>query len=104
MEESDWKLFQKLRELALERLSRNILDEIRAVCAIDTKSCHHRYLDVFKLTREREKEMAAAFDDPRRSTGIRQLAFMVAGGWVTDEELLKFSEETRRIVEIMIRP
>jgi hypothetical protein len=48
--------------------------------------------------------MAAAFDDPRRSTGIRQLAFMVAGGWVTDEELLKFSEETRRIVEIMIRP
>jgi hypothetical protein len=72
MTESDWKLFRNLRELALERFSRNILDEIAAASAVDAKSHHQRYLDVFRLVDERNEQMAAAFDNPRRSAGIHQ--------------------------------
>jgi ABC-type transport system involved in cytochrome c biogenesis ATPase subunit len=99
MKESDWKLFRKLRELALERFSRNILDEIGAASLLDAKSYHQRYLDVFKLVDERNEQMAAAFNNPRRSTAIGQLALMVASGWITDEEFRQFSEETRSTVE-----
>ena len=99
MKESDWKLFRKLREIALERFSHSILDEIAAASAQDAKSYHQRYLDVFKLVRERDRQMAAAFDEPRRSTGISQLALMVASGWLTNEDLTQFPEETRSAVE-----
>ena len=52
MTESDWKLFRNLRELALERFSRNILDEIAAASVLDAKSYHQRYLDVLHLIQE----------------------------------------------------
>ncbi len=96
MNGSDWKLFRNLRELALERFSRNILDEIGAASVRDAKSYHQRYLDIFRLVDERNEQMAAAFDNPRRSAGIHQLALMVASGWLTDAEVLQFSEETRK--------
>jgi hypothetical protein len=99
MKESDWKLFRKLRELALERFCRNILEEIAAASAVDTKGYHGRYLDVYKLIHERDKQIAAAFNDPRRSNADLQLALMAARGWLTDEELLQFSEEIRGAVE-----
>ena len=49
-------------------------------------SPHDRYLRLFRMLKERDASIAAAFDDLRRSTAIQRLAAMIALGVVTDEE------------------
>jgi len=44
---------------------------------------------------KRDKEVASAFDDFRRSTAIFQIAIIRKLGVITDEELGRFSESTR---------
>jgi hypothetical protein len=44
---------------------------------------------------ERDRSLAFAFDDLRRSRAIERLAAMIALGVVTPEELSQFSEATR---------
>jgi hypothetical protein len=102
MPESDWKLFRELRELALERFCQCVLAEIGSVAADSGQSHHDRYLAVFKLIRERDKELAAAFDEPRRSTALQQLAFIRSRELLTDEEFARFWPETRETVAVML--
>ncbi len=99
LKESDWKLFRQLQRLALDRFSQGILDEIAVTSTVDSKSHHQRYLDIFNLIQQRNEEMAEAFDNPRRSTAIIQLASIVSHGWLTEEEFLRFGEETRDAAE-----
>jgi hypothetical protein len=51
------------------------------------------------LVEERDKQMANAFDDFRRSTAVMQLGIMRRMKLLTDEELALFSEQTRIRVE-----
>jgi hypothetical protein len=99
LKEPDWRLFRQLQRLALERFSQGILDQIAVASTVDSKSYHQRYLDIFNLIQQRNEEMAEAFDNPRRSTAIIQLAVIVSHGWLTQEEFLRFGEETRNAVE-----
>jgi hypothetical protein len=56
---------------------------------------HDRYLRLFRLIKERDGRIAAAFNDMRRSTAIQRLAAMILLGVTTDEELAQFSRATR---------
>jgi hypothetical protein len=51
------------------------------------------------LLKERDRELAWAFDDPRRSHLIEQLAAMHASGLVEARELAVFTAGTRSAVE-----
>ena len=62
-------------------------------------SAHDRYLKVYKLIKGRDKQMANAFNDFRRSTAVMQLGIMRRMKLLTDEELGLFSEQTRTRVE-----
>ncbi len=97
--EADWKVFRKLREAALERFCARILDEVDSVRRDDSRSHHERYGAIFSLLRERDRELAQAFDDPRRSQMIWQLATMAALDLLSPDELARFSPETRSVVE-----
>jgi hypothetical protein len=99
--ESDWKSFRKLHELALERFCKRVLDEVEQLCLDDSRSHHQRYLDVHRLLRRRDRELAAAFDDLRRSAMITQLAAIHAQGLVEPEEFARFSPRTRASVEAL---
>lgn len=72
--ESDWKVFRELRELALQRFCKRVLEELERLRMNASRSHHERYLDVFELLRDRDEELAHAFNDPRRSRMIVQLA------------------------------
>ncbi len=100
IKEPDWKIFRKLHEVALERYCQRVLEDVRRT--VDGRRTHHeRYLKLWKLIRKRDKTMAYAFDNPRRSQAITQLANIVAEDLITDGELDQFSEETRaRIARI----
>ena len=100
--ETDWKLFRKLRTLALERFCERTLSELSQVASRPGKGAHERYLAVFKLLQRRDKELADAFDDVRRSTAWQQLAIIRACGLLTDEEFVGFSPETRGAVQVWL--
>ena len=96
--ESDWKTLRKLQPVALDRFCRRVLDECRTVCDNDSKTSHERYLDLYKLLRTRDKELADAFDDMRRSVALLRLVTMYRRDLLTEDEVARFSPETRELV------
>jgi len=100
--ESDWKIFRTVRAAALDRYCARVLDECRTASEDRSISNHERYLRLFRLLRERDDDLADAFNDFRRSTAILQLARIHALGVVTDEELGRFSPGTRETVIALV--
>lgn len=96
--ESDWKKFKKVRGVALERLSQRILEECKAICDDDSQSAHEKYGDLYGLIQKRNREMAAAFDDFRRSTAIQCLMLMSQSGLLREGEISEFSHEVQRLI------
>lgn len=99
--ESDCKLFRELRELALERLCKRALDGLQPRIEDRSRTYYDRYVDTFHFLKDRDREVARAFDDPKRSQMIHQLAAMQELDLLTSEELSRFSARTREKVEAL---
>jgi len=97
--ESDWKIFRELRPLALERFCMRVLEKIEPMIRDGSISQHERYLKVFRFLRDRDDEIAHAFNDPRRSRMIGQLAAIHKYGLLTSDELGRFTARTRETIE-----
>lgn len=97
--ESDWRRFKEVHAKLLERYCSRILEEVTAASQRTGGSAHDRYMKVYRLIHERDKQIAKAFNDFRRSTAVMQLAIMRMMGLLTDEELSLFSPQTRTHVE-----
>ena len=102
--ESDWKVFRKLREIALERFCERVLAEVRDIASKPAASYHRRYLDIFQLVQRRDDEIARAFNAPRRSTAIVQLAAIYSHGLITPDELSRFTEATQETIKMLPQP
>jgi hypothetical protein len=100
--ERDWKLLRELKPIALERFCDRVLAELAGVAGARDKGSHDRYLTAFDLIHRRNEELANAFDGLRRSTALFQFAAMRSLGLVTDEELARFSAETREAVRLIL--
>lgn len=98
--EADWKRLRKLHTVALERFCQRILDESQGICDAQSLTAHERYGKLYDLIRTRDKEIASAFDDLRRSTATLHLRLMVAHELLTEEELSTFSPDMKRTVGI----
>ena len=96
--ESDWKLFREIRAFALDRFCERTLAEIGTTASSDPRAAHDRYVAIYELLQTRDKELARAIDDLRRSQAIPQLAVMWSLGLVTEAELRRFSAETQAAV------
>jgi hypothetical protein len=92
IKESDWKVFRRLHSIALERYCRRVLEEVR-LAAASNDSYHDCYLKVYRLIQVRNKTIARAFDEPRRSNASLLLLHIINEGLLTDEELKQFSQE-----------
>ncbi len=99
--ESDWKAFRKLREIALERFCERVLGEVGTIASNGTTSYHDRYLKIYRLIDDRDDELAYAFNDPRRSRAIVQLAAINSYGLLSEDDLLSFTAETREAVGLL---
>ena len=97
--ESDWRRFKEVHAKLLERYCSRILEEVAAASRGTEGSAHDRYVKVYGLIEERDKQLASAFDDFRRSTAVMQLGIMRRMQLLTDEDLSLFSEQTRTRVE-----
>lgn len=101
--ESDWKVFRELRPIALERFCKRTLEQVQTILGDGSRTHHERYLHVFRLLRTRDDELAHAFNDPRRSRMIVQLAAIHAYGLLETNELERFTERTRTTIESLAK-
>lgn len=102
--ESDWKAFRALREVALERFCERILGELGRIASDVKRTPRARYLAAYELIHERDDEMARAFNNPRRSAAVLQLATMISLELVTPEDIHRFTPRTQSVVEALRTP
>lgn len=96
--EKDWKLLRRLAPVALERFCARVLEEAARIGTAPGRTSHERYRELYQLMRQQDRELAAAFDDHRRSTAIFKLIRIHSLGLLTEAELGAFTEETREVV------
>ena len=101
IKESDWKIFSKFYQVALDRFCKRVIEEVRSEITEVTDGYHDRYLRVYKLIQRRDKILADAFDNPRRSNALILLAFIRQQGLLTEEELMQLSPETRNAIGVI---
>jgi hypothetical protein len=97
--ESDWRHFKEVRQKLLDRHCTRTLKQVAAVSQSTQGTAYERYIKVYKLMEERDRQIAHAFNDFRRSTAIRQLSVMRRMKLLTDEDFSVFSEQTRTFVD-----
>lgn len=102
--ESDWKVLRRLKPVALERFCERTLAECVQVATEGSDSAHERYLALYRLVHERDKELGRAFNNLRRSSAITALISMVNLELLTTDELAEFSDETREILLWALKP
>jgi hypothetical protein len=102
IKESDWRIWRELLPIAQERFFERVLAEIDRIASEIDKSSYERYLAIYKLIHRRDKELANALSDLRRSTALEQLALIQAHSLLTEEEMSRFSDETREIVALFL--
>ena len=96
--ESDWKLFRQLHPIAVNRFCDKVLTDIANALG-DTKATpHERYLKIFKIVQQRDRTMAEAFDDLRRSTALIRILKIHSLGLLTEDETVRFTQETRDLI------
>jgi hypothetical protein len=92
--EPDWKVVRRLHASALERFCQRVLADVERINGAAGKSAHARYLEVYKLIEEQDKEIEWIFNDLRRSNAVELLCAMCARRLLSEEELAALSPET----------
>lgn len=95
MTESDWKIFKKIKEKAMDRYCALCFAEFREVIDDHSKSLHERYLLNYQLVQDRDKKMARLFDGHSRSMAWLQLLAIRSEGLADEELLSKLTEDFR---------
>ncbi|HET6247320.1 MAG TPA: hypothetical protein VFE47_06415 [Tepidisphaeraceae bacterium] len=97
--ERDWKILRDLHDELIERSRELSLEKVSRLLADSKKTSRERYVDIKELMKEEDEDFAVAIDDLRRSTALLKLAAMVYRKLLSDEELSRFSPETRVAVD-----
>ena len=102
IKEADWKNFRQVRAIALERFCQRVLDESERLHVDTSHSAHERYIAIYRLFDERDKEVALLFNDLSRSTVMWQIAALKRRGLLTEDEFARFSQETQSPVVALL--
>ncbi|MGE8147282.1 hypothetical protein ACQKP7_19115 [Pseudomonas frederiksbergensis] len=103
--ESDWKKFKGLRQIALDRFCQNVLADAKTIAQHDALSAHTRYVMLYRLMRDRDKDLVQAFDDnsQSRSSALMGLWLMVMHDLLTEEELSVLSDGALDSIKEVVR-
>ncbi|MGV8916318.1 MAG: hypothetical protein ACOH2R_00700 [Pseudomonas sp.] len=100
MKESDWKLYSKLRLIAVERIYDRIFQQLKETVDDSDKPKRERVVDASDVIKAGFKEVTAIFDrfGQSRSSADLGLRLMCQEKLLTKEEISGFSEETQERV------
>jgi ribosomal 50S subunit-associated protein YjgA (DUF615 family) len=101
--ESDWKKFKELRKIALDRFCLGVLADAKTIAQHGALSAHTRYVMLYRLMRDRDKDIEHAFNAYSRSSALHALSLMVMHDLLTDAELSTLSEEARNSIDYVVR-
>lgn len=93
IKESDWKIFKKVKEHALERFCADALDDFEQAIQKNDMSHHARYNYLYKLVVDSDKRLGLLFDGHSRSRAPLQLTLLRNECLVKDKELEGMSDE-----------
>ncbi len=101
IEESDWRHLRNLQPVLLDRYCRRILSEVEDLVSKHEDPAHPRYLAMYKLIHDRDRELGGMFNDVRRSNALIRILLLRRNGVFTDDEFSGFGEETKsRIIAL----
>ncbi len=108
MDEPDWKRYKPLRKLAIERFCTGVFKETADIAAQSDGTAHDRYRELYRLVKERDKEIVQLFDPLSRSRATMQLIGLCRFGLVTEDELTIFSNDlqvsVRSTIDLLEHP
>ena len=93
--EADWKELRRLHAIAFERFCARTLDECVTLATDDAVTAGERYGALQRHMKDRDRAIAAAFKDLRRTRALEVLTGIVALDLLTDDELAALSAEVR---------
>lgn len=100
--ESDWKRFKEIHELARERFAERCLNHLQYHLSDTTVAASDRFFQTKEALLARAKQFATLFDEFRRSTALTQVVLMRAEKLISDEEMLRFSDDFRNSVASLL--
>ena len=96
--EKDWKLLRSMKDEKLNLACEQILERVGSEINNKGDENHKAYLEVWKKVQSGDNNIAAMFNDLRRSNAIVKLAAWKRNGLLTESELNGFSKETQSAV------
>ena len=90
-----------LKPVLLDRYCRRILSEFEKIASKHDEPAHPRYLALFKLVDERDRELGDMFNDLKRSNAIFKILFLRQNGVFTEAEFAGFSDETKSRITLL---
>jgi hypothetical protein len=104
IKEPDWRVLRRVHPRALERFCERVLAQIDGVSRDGAKSHHARYLQIFRIIKESDREIARLFDNPRRSHVLTMLAQIRSQDLltVTEDEFSSLNPETRGAIQMVL--
>lgn len=102
--ERDWKKLRGMKDALLDTACETIFRKVQAIIDGRAGRTHEAYLALWKLLDAEDKKIAIMFDDLKRSNAILKLAAWRQKGLLTEEELVRLSDETVDAVRLLSRP
>ena len=102
--ESDWKKLRAMQSEALSFACERIFEKIDKIMAERKGREHEAYLQLWKLVKKEDRQIAIMFDDLRRSNAIQKLAAWKRNGVISNERFAEFSDGTRQTINILNEP
>jgi hypothetical protein len=97
--EPDWKILRTIKPQALERFCERVTIEIEKINTDPTTRFHQKYLAIYSLIHEQDKDLAFIFNNLHRSNAIIRLIAMRSHKLLTEAEFSQFSQETRESID-----
>ena len=92
MKESDWKLFKKIKNRAMDQYCQAALSEFSEIIDKEDQSAHERYLYLYKIIDNTNRKMSLLFDGHSRSKAMIQLLVIRREGLADDQLVSELSE------------
>ena len=96
--ESDWKKLRAMKDDALNFACERIFEKINEIMEARKGKEHKAYLQLWRILKEEDREIAVMFDDLKRSNAIHKLVAWKRNGVISDGKFAQFSEETQQTV------
>jgi hypothetical protein len=91
-----------MKEQVLDLMCRRILDKAAKISVADDGENHAKYLELWRMVRDEDDQIAAMFNDFKRSMAMQQIALWKHYDLIPDEKFAQFSPETKSRIKSIL--